>query len=196
MKLDKKLNLVIPVYDENDKPLYVHSMPISRETFETYFRVLSRAFTEIYTGGFGTTAGPRMAATLIRDIAKSEGVWEGVGGVDHGLMSEIKRLTNVLVQGPNGWDMLPLTDALNNELISEEDFFEVENSLCFFIVNSAMLRKSELAKFLDAGLRLWGAQTTLLDCTAYLNSLPTSTKADNTGEKVGSVPSNQLDIPS
>ena len=76
MKIDKKLNLVIPI-ETDDGTLYVHSMPIRREIFDTYFLVLSKTFAAIHGEGLGEIAGPRVAALILKKIAMDTGMWEG-----------------------------------------------------------------------------------------------------------------------
>lgn len=196
MKIDRKLNLVIPVYDDQDRPIYVHSMPISKEVFETYFRVLSRAYSEILTGGFGIMAGPRVTALIVKDIAKNEGRWEGPEGVERGLFAEIFRLTNVIVSGERGWETIPLDEARRRGSIDDGDFAEVENAILFFTVNSHMMRRREAPTLLESAAQMWGAQTSSLDCTAFQASLPTSIKVENIGEKAGPAPATPLSIPS
>ena len=55
MKIDKKLNLIVPVYGDDEKTIrcYVHSTPISRETFERYFLIIGQTF------GADLLPGPR-----------------------------------------------------------------------------------------------------------------------------------------
>ncbi len=184
MKIDQRLNIVIPV--EVDKSTYyVHSCPVSREVFEEFFEVISRTFARIFTSGLGVIAGPRVAGLTLRNIAKEMGVWDGPAGVEQGLINEVRRLTHVLVPNPTGqgWTTLLLQEALDGNLISADDASEVENALAFFIVNSAMLRKSDLAGVLAGAAKLWDAQTTLLTSTAFASSLPTLIEADNSGTK-------------
>src|ERR1700744_2311629 len=109
VKLDRNVNLVIPIYaDSSDQVIaWVHSMPIGREVFETYYRVIGRVYAAIHgddVDALGATAGPKMAALLLRDEAKRMGIWDGPGGVEGGLVSEIRRLTNVALPGPKGWE--------------------------------------------------------------------------------------------
>src|SRR5665213_1626605 len=97
LSIDQNLNLVIPIYGDNDQIIaWVHSTPIGREVFETYFRVIGRTFAAIHgdeADSLGQAAGPRMAALLLRDEAKKMGQWEGEAGIERGLVNEIKRLT-------------------------------------------------------------------------------------------------------
>ena len=191
-KINRKLNLEIPVYDGDDKVVaYVHSTPVGREVFETYFESFSRVFTQIYAGGHGITTAPRIGYLLLKKDAIEHGVWEGERGVKRGLVEEISRLTNVLTPGDRGWEILPLEEAIKAGVIDEDDQSEIWNSLVYFTLASAMHRRAELGPLLNAALDLWGARTTSLNCTEFKDSLPTSTPTVNTGEslKPSSIPS-------
>ena len=191
MQIDKRLNLVVPVYQDGDKVLYVHSAPIRRETFERYFFVISKAFATIYQKGLGAMAGPRIAAMLLKKIAQEDGEWEGPLGVERGLFAEIHRLSNVIAPGDKGWEQIPFEEALRLKLIDDDDASEIENAICFFILASAMHRKTELTGVLEAVKGLWGAQTTSFNSTEYIASLPTLIPVESSGEKAtpSSIPS-------
>ena len=191
VKIDRKLNLVVPVTNDNGDTFYVHSSPISRETFERYFDVIARTFTEIYSGGYGVFSAPRIAGMLLKKVAEGLGVWEGSSGVQRGLVEEIRRLSNVIVPGERGgWDTVPLYDAIKLGQINDDDASEVENVLAFFTVASVMHKKIDLPEIMRGASRLWGGQTTFLNCTEYAHSLPILTKEGNTGatETASSIP--------
>lgn len=181
MKLDKRLNLIIPVERPDGSSIYVHSTPISRAVFERYFLLISKTFTAIYTQGLGITAGPRVAAMLLKRLAVEAGEWDGPEGVEAGLMAEIRRLTNVVAPGSNGWQTIPYQEAVDQKHLDEGDASEVENALVFFTVASSMHRKAELTGILEGISKLWGAQTDSLNSTEFANSLQTLTATDNSG---------------
>ncbi len=174
MKIDRKLNLVVPV-DRHSGKLYVHSTPISSETFETYALVLAKTFSSIYSEGLGSIAGPRVAAIQLKRIALSIDEWEGPEGVENGLLQEIIRLSNVVVPDEKGWQTLPLHDALSKDLIEGDDFSEVMNALVFFTLVSSMHRRNQIATILKGIGPLWDTQTTSLSSTEFAASLTTST---------------------
>lgn len=180
MKINKQLNLVVQVENDNGDIIHVHSTPLLRETFNQYFLVMSKAFSAIYGEGLGAISGPRIASRMLRHIAENLGEWHGQQGVELGLMGEIRRLTNVLVPTANGWETMMYDDALTQELISAEDADEVEGIIVFFILNSALQRQQMKKTFIEAGARLWGAATTLLGLTEYRSFLSTSTEAATT----------------
>lgn len=191
MEISRKLNLVIPIEgDDGNIVAYVHSAPISREVFETYFLPVSKTFSAIYAEGLGSVAGPRVAAMMLKRIATDLGQWDGPAGVERGLVAEIRRLTNVLAPGDRGWETLPYDEAMKRGILSSDDAAEVDNAVTFFTVASAMHRRSELRPILDGAGRLWGAQTSSLNSTEFAASLPISKPDANSGEKmvVSSVP--------
>ena len=203
MRIDDRLNLVIPV-EQGSGVVFVHSMPISRETFDQHYLVIAKTFSEIYNGGLGAMSGPRIAAKLLRDIAKREGVWSGPNGVEIGLIQEIQRLSNVIVPsgGPAvldekpkdaplnapdvwrapGWRTITLHEALQKQMIDDEDREVVENALVFFTVASSMHTKGVLPAIMASVCGLWSAQTSLLNSTAFASSLPTLTATVSSGE--------------
>lgn len=183
MKIDKSLNFVIPV-DREDGTIYVHAQPVRREVFEQYFLAISKTFAAIYGEGLGPIAGPRVAAMMLKEVSVNAGLWDGPSGVENGLMNEIRRLSNVLVPGKNGWEMRPLQEALDSGLIDEDDASEVMNALVFFTVVSCMHKRTAREPILDGAGRMWGAEISSLSISDYAASLPTSTETVNSGETV------------
>jgi hypothetical protein len=184
MKIDRRLNLVLPIVDANGSPVaYIHSTPIDRQAFEANFMLISRTFATIYTQGLGIVAGPRVAALVLKDVATSMGIWEGPAGAANSLMSEIRRLTSIATPGSNGWEVLPYSTAISRGLIDPDDAAEAENALVFFTVASSMHRKSESAAVLDGALRLWGAWTSSSNITELIDSFRASTPVATSAEK-------------
>lgn len=182
MRIDERLNLVLPVERTDGVTIHVHATPISREVFENYFLIIARTFSAIHGERLGAVGGPRIASLLLRKIAVEAGEWEGDGGVERGLVEEIVRLANVCVPAAKGWETIPLHDAMARGSIGPDEMSEVMNAMVFFIVISAMLRKSVLPSYLRGpSTQLWGASITSLNCTEYANSLMISTDVGNTG---------------
>ena len=102
-------------------------------------------------------------------------------------MAEIYRLTNVMVLGENGWETIPFNVARQRNLLDGDTASEVENALVYFTCASSIHLKAELSVALEGLSTLWGAQTTSLNATEYMNSLPTSIEEENTGENVEAV---------
>lgn len=191
MRIDKRLHLVMPLYEDSSdiSPViaYVHSVPLSEAVVDRYFMVLGKTFNAIFAQGLGFAAGPGHAMRILRHIAEETGVWhdrEGVTGVERGLVAEIHRLTNIAAIDNNGnWNALPLQVALDQGIISSEDKREVENAIAFFIATCATLNRAQREGVLQTVGEIWGAQITLLDFTGWLNSLKTSTVTVNSGKK-------------
>jgi hypothetical protein len=170
LSLNNKLHLVVPIYDNDDGDKitgYVHSTPISRETFEAHFMLVSRTFSAIFEGG--GAMGPRVATLMLQKIAESSNdPTEAMA-----LMNEIRRLTNVVARGPNGWESTPFQDAVDHKTLSDDDIAEVSNAIVYFMLASAILRKRE-RKVLTESVTTLGAQTSFSNFTAFVASLGTS----------------------
>ncbi len=187
MRLDRKLNLVVPV--ETDRGvIYVHHVPISRDLFERYFLVIAKTFAQIFQQGLNVVAGPRIAALMLKEVAETTMVapglsaWDGDDGVARGLVAEIRRLTNVAVPSERGWQTLPYDNASRDGTLTPDDVAEVEGLLTFFTLASVMMREDQKEGIL-AGMRsLWGPETTSSNCTDYASSLPTSTAPATSNE--------------
>lgn len=175
MRIDKKLNLVYTVEREDGEVLYIHSTPLGRMVFEKYYMVIARAFSRVYGGGLSHVAGPSVAAYLLKDTALAMEAWDGLDGVEQGLMNEIIRNSKVIAPSPTGWAPMPLDTAISREVFSEDERAEFLNAICFFILASCVHRRSMLASHLAAMNGLWGTQTTLLGYTDFVSSLPIST---------------------
>jgi hypothetical protein len=176
MRINKQLNLVIPI-ETDGGTMYVHSTPLARTVFEQHYKVFARTFTVIVSM-YSEVAGPRVAMMTLRDVAEQMGVRNEV---EQNLIPEIRRSTNVLVPGENGYETVMYQIALDRGVFDEEDAGEVENALAFFTVYSAMLKRQQRIEMLDGAAKMWGAQITSLDVMGFAASLKTSTKDASTG---------------
>ena len=179
IKINRKLNLVMNV-ETQDGNVVVHSTPISRQVFEDNFLVISKAFTQIYSHSLGPVTGPRVAALILKQEAETLGTWPRT---QQSLMAEIYRLTNVIAPGENGWETMPFDVARKRGILDEDAASEVENCIVYFTCGSSIRLKDEQAMAKEGLSTLWGAQTTLLNVTEYMNSLPTLTQEETTGGK-------------
>lgn len=184
MKVNRKLNLVIELHRDHGQIVYVHSTPIARQVFESFFMVIAKTFSSIYTGGIGIASGPAIAAMLLKKNAQDIGGEGYLAEVNAGLIEEVHRLTSVVVLGENGWENIPFAEACKKQLIDDDERGEVENALAFFTVASCMHRKEHLPGVLGTACELWGARVVSSNCTEFATSLPTSTSKENTGAKV------------
>jgi hypothetical protein len=189
--LNKRLNLVIPLVLNDGKQVFVHSTPVTRETFEAYFLVMGRALSSIYSNGLSVNFGPRFAAMMLQKAAEATGEWDSPGGVRDGLMMEIRRLSNIAIPTDKGWTTTPLQDAIDRRVLDADEVSEVEGQIVFFILVSAIHSKRDIPRILEAATGFWGSELTLLNSTEYARSLPISTATDSTGEtaKASSIPS-------
>lgn len=192
MKINRKLNLVIPIFgdpiitkDEKGADVekdnivgYVHAEPISTETFDAHYLVIAKTFAAIYGEGLGFSTGPRIAGRLLRTIAQGMGVWEGPNGVEASLLRDVFQRANYIKAGG---EVVPFDEAITQNIIDKEDLSEVTNSLAFFTVASSMHLRADLPGVLAGAARFWGGRTTLLNSTEFAASLKTSTADGNTG---------------
>lgn len=178
--VSRKLNIVLPPFQTKDGPVYVHSVPIGRATFEACFRPMARAMSSIITEGIGPITGPSVAALILQQEADAIGEGETI---KTGVMLDIKRNTTVILADKA--DQVPYSVAMQRNLLDEDQQSEVENLLVYFILVSWIRLPPDLAARLGLeGLRqLWNAQTTSLDSMAFMSSLKTSTPVASTGEK-------------
>jgi len=177
-KINRALNLVIPVGDEDNR-IYVHSTPISRLVFEEHFLVISKTFTAIFAEGLGAVSGPRIANLMLRQVAQEMKQWEKI---QKGLINEIVRLTNVIMLTDNGWTSIPFQSVLDKKLLDEDDISEIQGELIFFMCVSSVNKRNQIEDMMTAVSGLWGSQLTSLTSTEYLASLPTLTPTENIGE--------------
>lgn len=190
MRINERLNLVVPLYrGEEDPYAWVHSMPISREVFESHYRLLARTFSAIHAEGLGELAGPKIALLMLKDVAK--GMNNDPDSLTRPLLNEIRRLSNVLLKTDTAWEAMPLQEAINGKHLEEDDLWEVENILTFFMVVLHMYPRNLRQDFLDGACRMWAAQMLSSSYMEFQNSLPTSIVTGSAGVKAipSSVPS-------
>lgn len=182
VRIDEQLNLIVPVDRSDGKTVYVHASPISRMVYDQYWWELAKTFAAIYGEGFSVTIGPRISARLLKRVSVEAGTWDGEGGAEVGLLGEIRRLANVVVPSPNGWQTIPLDDAMRRKMIDEDDIDEIEGVLVFFSVGWRLHLKKERRTIMDGAVKLWGASTSSQTLSAFIGSLPTSIETASTGE--------------
>jgi hypothetical protein len=181
--INKKLNLVIPVENNNGVKVWIHSTPVSRDVFESNWLLLTRTLSNLYGNGIGPALAPRTALLALKDTSKE---LDDTNTIGPNFLNEIYRLTNVLMPSSNGagWQNMPYAVVKSQKLIDEDTLAEVENAIVFFIVASAVHLKTELLSVLQGLKSIWKAETTLLNVTEYGNSLMIPTVGESTGEKI------------
>lgn len=190
MRIDQKLNFVFPIETPNHGTAYVHSMPVGRVVFESFYSVLGKVFTTCFEGEdpkhIALTA-PQVAYPALKRLAVSSNTWEGQDGVKAGLINEIIRLTSVMFAGENGWEFLPMDVVTKRGIFDEDCEAEVLSALVFFTSISKVAPKTLAGTFLEmaGSLRSW--QFTSLGCMEFMTSLPTLTREEITIEKQSQV---------
>jgi len=139
LKLNDALNLDIPLYDDNDT-IYAHvySQPISTAAFEANYRLLVRTFEAMMSEG---RSALRMANLFLRDAAKEiarsrNANDDGIMSVYMPLVNEITRLSVAVVATPQGWDTIPLQQAIDHGKITPDDGREALSAAIFFTAAS------------------------------------------------------------
>lgn len=182
MKIDKRLNIVLAVPQDEGSVAYVHSVPITRETYEANHRLLTRTMVRMVTDDLGMGAMTRVAMLNLRDVARE---MDGPGGEAFGkaaesLITEIRRLSNIRMAGERGWEDLPLEEAYQKKLFDDDSMSEVLNALVFFTLASWFYRPREREMMYEI-LKGYDAQIVSSNFTEFRVSLPTLTPAENTG---------------
>jgi|SRR5581483_11614430 len=189
MRINKKLNLVIPILDDGDETktvAVVHATPIGSETFRAYHLPIAKTFTAFHANRLGSIGAPRIAHMLLEDASRELGIWESDPktnyiGVKEGLIAEIHRLANVWAPTQSGWKDYMYSEALSAGIITADDAAEVDAALVFFTVSSHMLPRRDLKVTLTATAMLWGARVESSTFTELQASLPTSTANGSSG---------------
>lgn len=184
MRIDRKLNLVVELPRDEEGTIYAHATPISREVFDAYFLPMSVAFSRLWTEGLTTVTGPRVALRMLRKVSEERKIWDGSEGVEAGLVQEMRRLTNVVMRGRDGWGAIPLYTALKDDMLSGEEIETIDNHVCFFTLASALFRRRELVPILEVTNDLWGTSSVSSSCTEFAASLPTSTEDASFGGRL------------
>jgi hypothetical protein len=182
MRLNRKLNIVVPVSTDAGT-IFVHSTPISRDTFEQFYLELGKVFSQCFDSNNAAhlaLTAPQLAYPALKSIAKAEGKTQDV---QFGLINEIVRLSNAMVPGENGLESMPLDIAIKREILDEDAANEILSALVFFTSISRVAPKDLRDSFLEmaGSLRSW--ELTSLDSTMYIASLQTLRESASTGGK-------------
>lgn len=189
MKIARNMNLVIPVQTEMGSA-YIHASPISKEVYREHFFILGKVFSAIFSEGLGVVAGPRVAYLMLERIclgtkAGDTNIWDGENGVRNTLVNEIIRLSNLVYPVKDkGWDTKPLEVALEREIVDLDD---VIGELVFFTCVSSINKPAQASGVMEAVSGMWNSQTSSLNLTDWMRSLPTSKPGDSSGETVSTL---------
>ncbi|HGJ5860622.1 MAG TPA: hypothetical protein ACHBX6_13225 [Arsenophonus nasoniae] len=180
MKINRKLNLVVPVDLNDETSGFIHSTSISKEIFQKHVLILAKTYSFIFSENLNAISGPRVAYFLLKQIAESQGEWEGKDGVENTLINEIIRLSNLVYpKEKKGYDTMPLEVAIEKELI---DIDEAINELVFFTCFSVINKPAQLAIWMERLNLLWNCASTPLNVMEWITSIKTSNVTANTGE--------------
>ena len=195
-KIDRALNLIIPLDSEKHGRLYIHSTPISRDIYKANYRVLARTFAQMQADGVTVAAGPGIARLALESVSREmgqserdpEGIWPHV---QREVVNEIIRLTNVAVPtADKGYESMPLSTAYAREIFDTEDRDNIEGTLAFFCLEASLHPRDLATAMLSHVGGMWGFRVTSLRFTEFLSSLPIS----KPGESTGVVPAQDLPV--
>lgn len=202
VEINDALNVVIPVKVDADGNtlVYGYHIPISKEVFDANYRILSATNAAIFARGskFAAQVGPRIATLRLRDEAAQDAAdredfdTDGNPRADGAaaLLADIKRLTTVMVPGPNGWECIPVDAAIGRKNIDAEDWSEAESALVFFTCTYAMTPRANRRRLVEGLFSVMPGLITSLLPTEFASSLSISTKAATTETRAASsVPS-------
>ena len=171
MKITKSLALVGEV-ELDGVTAHIHATPISSAVFEQYFEPMSVAFANLHKRGL-QGLGPKIAYLMLKKAAEQLGEWNQINS---GLLTEVRRLTNILLPDPSGWKQIPYQSAIAQKLVSAEDQAEIDGAVVFFTLSFAVMGRKEVMAILPA-LTGWSLQLESLTLMEYADLLPTLTEA-------------------
>jgi hypothetical protein len=186
MRIDKALNLVLPIERDDGVVLFAHSTPIEEATFLAYHRPLNMTYAQMDADGLIRSGGIRNADLILKEVSERIGVWKDDPqtksvGVERGLLGEIRRLTNVFAPTGTKWEAVPLDECVNRDVLSAREAREVQAGAVYFTCASRNFPRQNLKEFLQICSGRIGAQVTYLNASEFNLSLPTLTAGENSG---------------
>ena len=160
--------------------------PLSKEAFEASYRVIAATKAALFdtTDRALVVDGPNLALLVLKDegarlARKRDEPGDGGAGA---LISEITRLTMVVMPGPGGLDLTPVSAAG----IDPDEWEEALSALIFFTVNYALTPKSEKPGRVGSLAAILDFSTTSLSAEAWMSSLKTLTAPATPAKKAAS----------
>ena len=194
MEITDSLRLVIPF----GEGMIAYHTPISRDVYELNYAALNAMKSAMRSKGmyYYVEQGPIVAALTLRDEGALEAQRRGleIDTRTPAFLAEIRRLTNILVPGVAGYDLLPVDAAISSGKLDTEDWAELESAIVFFTCLTCTAKKAERKAQAQGASKLLGGSITSLVPMEYAASLRTSTKA-TTGEVTAQKPATPLSIP-
>ncbi|QXB23791.1 hypothetical protein [Lelliottia amnigena] len=172
MKIDKKLNLVTNITRDDGSVVYLHVTPLPYEVVEEHCLLLGNLFTNFISqvGGLGAA---RVAAMMLRKKIRKEQELSGESSGPN-VVDEIQRMTSVIWNDKGTWKTTGLDSALKQEIISPDEYREVEGEVVFFMVSSAIQKPELIKPTVGIVIGMFGGQLTLSTATEWRGSLLTS----------------------
>lgn len=192
VRIDKKLNLVSNITRDDGSVVYLHVTPLPYEVVEEHCLLLGNLFTNFISqvGGLGAA---RVAAMMLRKKIRKEqelsGDYSGPNIAD-----EIQRMTSVIWDDKGTWKTTGLDSALKQEIISPDEYREVEGEVVFFMVSSAIQKADLIAPTVGAVIGMYGGQLESSSATAFRDSLlksnqDTDTQSQDASPETSFIPS-------
>lgn len=180
MKINRNLFLVCTVERDDGALLHVHSAPIGSELYKSHFLLLEEVYGHYMSKRSILGLGARNAALYLAQVAAEQGKKDEV---ERGLLPQIRALTNVAFfdRANQSWADMGYQDALDEGKIDPEEQDEIEGRIIFFTAAWHIIHRQDRERMLRSAMHLWSAQIVLLNYTAYLSSLQTSTRKENSG---------------
>lgn len=186
MRIDRELNLIVPIERDDGVILFAHSAPIAEETFLAYHRPLNMTYAQLDADGLLKSGGVRNADLMLKAVSERVGLWKDdpqtkTIGVERGLLAEIRRLTNVFAPTGTQWEQVPLDECVTRDVLSAREAREVVAAATFFCCSSRNFPRQNLKEFLQLCSGRIGALVSYSSCTAFQSSLPTLTAGGSSG---------------
>ncbi|ABP59724.1 hypothetical protein [Enterobacter sp. 638] len=178
MRIDKKLNLVSNITRDDGSVVYLHVTPLPYEVVEEHCLLLGNLFTNFISqvGGLGAA---RVAAMMLRKKIRKEQELSGDSSGPN-VVDEIQRMTSVIWNDKGTWKTTGLDSALKQDIISPDEYREVEGEVVFFMVSSAIQKAELIAPTVGAVIGMYGGQLESSSATAFRDSLLKSNQDTDT----------------
>ncbi|MDT7494690.1 hypothetical protein RQM67_09705 [Citrobacter koseri] len=179
VKIDRKLNFVSTITRDDGSLVYLHVVPFPYEIVEQNCVMLGSLFNNFFSL-VGSVGAPRVAAMMLRNIIKSR---QEKGDLKPGtptIVDDIQRLTTVIWNDQGVWKTSSLDAAFKQEIITDDEYREVEGEVVFFMVSSAIQKANLIAPTVGKALDMYSGRLVSLSATAYRDSLPTSKTVTDT----------------
>ncbi|HDL8114534.1 hypothetical protein ABDK05_10285 [Yersinia enterocolitica] len=177
MKIDKNLNLVSTISRDGGNPVYLHVTPFPYEVIEENCLLLGNMFSSFISqvGGLGSA---RIAAMMLRKKLKQDQELSGASGPT--IVDDIQRLTTVIYNDNGEWKSSPFDAAMNNGVITADEYRDTEGEIVFFMVSSAIQKKELIAPTVGRVIDMYGGQLTSSNATEFRASLLKSNQDTDT----------------